>query len=57
MGDCLEKEDQPVLQQIKQAYWKTKQQIIKTMGKREDEHVVASDAQLDAKLEVGDSLW
>ena len=26
--------------------------VIKKLGKKEDEHVVASDAQLDAKLEV-----
>ena len=51
IGDSLEKEDQPVLTQIKKAYWKTKQQLLKSR-KKEDEHVVASDAELDSKLEV-----
>lgn len=41
-----------MLTQLKKAYWTTKQQIIKTIGKKEDEHVQASDAELDAKLEV-----
>lgn len=53
MNESLEKQDQPVLTQLKKAYWTTKQQIIKTIGKKEDEHVQASDAELDAKLEVG----
>ena len=52
MGGTLEKEDQPVLTQLKKAYWTTKQQIRKTIGKKEDEHVTAADAELDAKLEV-----
>lgn len=52
MGPVLEKEDQPVLTQLKKAYWTTKQQIRKTIGKKEDEHIAASDAELDAKLEV-----
>lgn len=37
---------------MQQKYWKTKQTLIKVTGKKEDEHVVASDADLDAKLEV-----
>ncbi|XP_067934070.1 islet cell autoantigen 1-like isoform X2 [Watersipora subatra] len=48
----LEKEDQSVLTQLKKAYWVTQHQIRKTMGKKEDEHVTASDADLDAKLEL-----
>lgn len=52
MNESLEKEDQPVLTQLKKAYWTAKQQIRKTIGKKEDEHVQASDAELDAKLEV-----
>ena len=57
MNESLEKEDQPVLTQLKKAYWTTKQQIIKTIGKKEDEHVQASDAELDAKLEVSDRVF
>ncbi|NXW29687.1 ICA69 protein, partial [Phaetusa simplex] len=37
-------------------YWKTKQTLIKVTGKKEDEHVVASDADLDAKLELFHSI-
>lgn len=51
-GEPLQGDDQPVLTQIKKAYWTTKQQVIKKFGKKQDEHIVASDAELDAKLEV-----
>lgn len=37
---------------LQSQYWTTKQQVIKKLGKKEDEFVVASDATLDAKLEV-----
>ena len=37
---------------LKNAYWTTKQVVIKKFGRKEDEHVVASDCELDAKLEV-----
>uniref|UniRef100_A0A673N4Y1 AH domain-containing protein n=1 Tax=Sinocyclocheilus rhinocerous TaxID=307959 RepID=A0A673N4Y1_9TELE len=40
-----------VVNKFQQKYWKTKQTLIKVTGKQEDEHVVASDADLDAKLE------
>lgn len=40
------------MNKFQQKYWKTKQKIIKVTGKKEDEHVVASDADLDGKLEV-----
>lgn len=45
--------DKSVVSQMQKKYWKTKQALIKATGKKEDEHVVASDADLDAKLEVG----
>ncbi|XP_075789964.1 islet cell autoantigen 1-like protein isoform X4 [Pelodiscus sinensis] len=45
-------EDQSVVSRIQKKYWKTKQALIKVTGKKEDEHVIASDAELDAKLEV-----
>ncbi|KAM7153196.1 islet cell autoantigen 1-like protein [Macrochelys suwanniensis] len=41
---------------MQKKYWKTKQVLIKVTGKKEDEHVVASDAELDAKLEVFHSI-
>ncbi|CAH1789275.1 unnamed protein product [Owenia fusiformis] len=43
-------------QKLKEAYWTTKQAVIKKLGKKEDAHVVASDAELDAKLEVFQSI-
>lgn len=43
-----------MVNKFQQKYWKTKQTLIKVTGKKEDEHVVASDAELDAKLEVRD---
>lgn len=41
---------------MQQKYWETKQAFIKATGKKEDEHVVASDADLDAKLELFHSV-
>uniref|UniRef100_A0A8C8SZX2 Islet cell autoantigen 1 like n=1 Tax=Pelusios castaneus TaxID=367368 RepID=A0A8C8SZX2_9SAUR len=49
-------EDQSVVSKMQKTYWKTKQVLIKVTGKKEDEHVVASDAELDAKLEVFQSI-
>ncbi len=37
---------------MKETYWTTKQAVIKKLGKKQDEHIVASDSQLDSKLEV-----
>ncbi|GAA6071256.1 islet cell autoantigen 1-like isoform X1, partial [Tachysurus ichikawai] len=47
-------EDRSVMARMQKKFWKTKQVLIKATGKKEDEHVVASDADLDAKLEVRD---
>ncbi|XP_078536368.1 islet cell autoantigen 1-like protein isoform X2 [Lissotriton helveticus] len=49
-------EDQSVVSRMQKKYWKTKQVLIKVTGKKEDEHVVASDAELDAKLEIFHSV-
>uniref|UniRef100_A0A8C4QVK1 AH domain-containing protein n=1 Tax=Eptatretus burgeri TaxID=7764 RepID=A0A8C4QVK1_EPTBU len=40
------------MNKMQQKFWKTKQQLIKVTGKKEDEFIVASDAELDRKLEV-----
>ncbi|XP_059364468.1 islet cell autoantigen 1-like isoform X3 [Carassius carassius] len=45
-----------MVNKFQQKYWKTKQTLIKVTGKKEDEHVIASDADLDAKLEVFHSV-
>ncbi|CAB1333424.1 unnamed protein product [Coregonus sp. 'balchen'] len=52
----IESQDSSVVNKFQQKYWKTKQKIIKVTGKKEDEHVVASDADLDGKLEVFHSV-
>ncbi|XP_063123272.1 islet cell autoantigen 1-like protein isoform X5 [Rattus norvegicus] len=49
-------DSQSVVSRMQKKYWKTKQVFIKATGKKEDEHVVASDAELDAKLEVFHSI-
>lgn len=49
----IQSQDSSVVNKFQQKYWKTKQTLIKVTGKKEDEHVVASDADLDGKLEVG----
>ncbi|ESP01919.1 hypothetical protein LOTGIDRAFT_225030 [Lottia gigantea] len=48
----VENTNTSTLHRMKETYWTTKQAVIKKLGKKEDEHVVASDSQLDAKLEV-----
>uniref|UniRef100_A0A1A7X1P0 Islet cell autoantigen 1-like n=1 Tax=Iconisemion striatum TaxID=60296 RepID=A0A1A7X1P0_9TELE len=48
-GDMLS--DSSVMARMQKKFWKTKQVLIKATGKKEDEYVVASDADLDAKLE------
>uniref|UniRef100_A0A8C2C355 Islet cell autoantigen 1-like n=1 Tax=Cyprinus carpio TaxID=7962 RepID=A0A8C2C355_CYPCA len=50
-GRAVLGEDSSVMARMQKKFWKTKQALIKATGKKEDEHVVASDADLDAKLE------
>ena len=38
---------------MKETFWTTKQAVMQKLGKKEDAHVVASDSELDSKLEVG----
>ncbi|XP_041798615.1 islet cell autoantigen 1 [Chelmon rostratus] len=52
----IQSQDSSVVNKFQQKYWKTKQTLIKVTGKKEDEHVVASDADLDGKLEVFHSI-
>ncbi|KAG8443084.1 hypothetical protein GDO86_011778 [Hymenochirus boettgeri] len=49
-------QEKSVVNKMQQKYWKTKQTLIKVTGKKEDEHVVASDSDLDAKLELFHSI-
>nr|XP_040037666.1 islet cell autoantigen 1-like isoform X4 [Gasterosteus aculeatus aculeatus] len=50
-GRALIGEDSSVMARMQKKFWKTKQVLIKATGKKEDEYVVASDAELDSKLE------
>ncbi|XP_034409471.1 islet cell autoantigen 1 [Cyclopterus lumpus] len=52
----IQSQDSSVVNKFQRRYWKTKQTLIKVTGKKEDEHVVASDADLDGKLEVFHSI-
>lgn len=56
MERLIQGQDSSVVNRFQQKYWKTKQTLIRVTGKKEDEHVVASDAELDAKLEVFHSI-
>ena len=44
------------LNKIQHKFWVTKQAVVRKLGKDEDEHIVASDAELDAKLELFRSI-
>ncbi|KAI2526527.1 islet cell autoantigen 1 like, partial [Homo sapiens] len=55
-GQPRPEDNQSVVRRMQKKYWKTKQVFIKATGKKEDEHLVASDAELDAKLEVFHSV-
>nr|KAF6495247.1 islet cell autoantigen 1 like [Rousettus aegyptiacus] len=55
-GQPKPEDNQSVVSRMQKKYWKTRQVFIKATGKKEDEHVVASDAELDAKLEVFHSI-
>ena len=37
---------------LRSKYWTTKQLVIKKLGREEDEFIIASDADVDAKLEL-----
>uniref|UniRef100_A0A915IMP2 AH domain-containing protein n=1 Tax=Romanomermis culicivorax TaxID=13658 RepID=A0A915IMP2_ROMCU len=41
---------------MRQQYWSTKQNLICKLKRKEDEHLVASDAELDAKLQAYESV-
>ena len=40
------------LNKIQHKFWVAKQAVTRKLGHEEDEHVVASDGELDAKLEL-----
>ena len=40
------------LNKIQHKFWVTKQKVRRRLGQEEDQHIVASDSELDAKLEL-----
>lgn len=44
------------LNKLQRKYWVAKQAVVRKLGKDEDEHMVASDSELDAKLELFRSI-
>ena len=48
----VERQDTSTFHKMKETFWTTKQAVIQKLGKKEDAHVVASDSELDSKLEV-----
>uniref|UniRef100_A0A915AEK8 AH domain-containing protein n=1 Tax=Parascaris univalens TaxID=6257 RepID=A0A915AEK8_PARUN len=48
--------DESTLTKVRQQYWTAKQLIRSKLGKKEDEHLLASDAEFDAKLSLFRSL-
>ncbi len=47
-----EHQDKTSLGKLRSKYWTTKQLVIKKLGREEDEFIIASDADVDAKLEL-----
>lgn len=48
---------QDSVSRLQKKYWSTKQILIKKFGKKEDDNLVASDADLDAKLELFSAIY
>ena len=47
-----EHQDRTSLGKLRSKYWTTKQLVIDKLGREQDEFVIASDADVDAKLEL-----
>ena len=52
----LSRAEQSTTHKLKNVYWITKQAMMQRLGRKEDEHIVASDSELDAKLELFKSI-
>ena len=44
------------LGKVQRQFWFTKSAVMRKFGKTQDEHIVASDAELDAKMELFKSI-
>lgn len=51
-GGYIQRPDTSTIGKMQQQYWVTKQAVLQKLGRKEDQHIVASDAELDAKLEL-----
>jgi hypothetical protein len=51
-----ESNNKSTITKMQHHYWVTKQAVFKKLGKKEDDCIVASDAELDAKLELFRSI-
>lgn len=49
--------DNSAISKMQLHYWEAKQTFLKKIKRKEDDFIVASDAELDAKLEVCFSLY
>ncbi|CAK9290100.1 unnamed protein product [Gordionus sp. m RMFG-2023] len=52
----VEHQDNTTIGKVKERYWIAKQTFRKKLGKKEDDCVIACDAELDAKLEIFNSI-
>lgn len=48
---------QDSVSRLQKKYWSTKQILIKKLGRKEDDSLIASDAELDAKLELFAAIY
>ena len=44
------------INKLQHKFWVTKQAVVRKLGKNEDEHIIDSDSELDAKLELFKSI-
>ena len=51
----VERLDENSVSKLQQQYWEAKQIYLKNIKRKEDDCIVASDSELDAKLEVSTS--
>ena len=48
----VERYDDSAVSKMQQRYWQAKQTFIRKLNRKEDDCIVASDSELDSKLEV-----
>uniref|UniRef100_T1J9I6 Protein kinase domain-containing protein n=1 Tax=Strigamia maritima TaxID=126957 RepID=T1J9I6_STRMM len=52
----IDRSSNSTIGKMQQQYWVTKHAVLQKLGKKEDKFIVASDAELDAKLELFHSI-